>query len=458
MHLTKDRSFYRELITLALPISLQGLLTFLVGFVDNIMVSSLGDDAVSGVYLGLRVFTVFQLFILGMEGALLILGSQYWGKKDTSSIKSIVSCALKISTGFALLFSIACVLFADNIISIFSNNSNITTYATQYLGIVGYSFVFYAVSQLLIYAMRSVEQPKIGVVVSIITLVVDLGLNYILIFGFKSIVPPLGIKGAAIATLLARVIECIIIIFYVFRLDRRLCLRPGDIKLFDHALTGDFIRCSIPIVAGNVVWGVNSIAQGMILGRFDADIVAAVSIADSMNNLAYVWMSGLSGAVGIITAKTVGSGAINKVKEYAYTVQTLFIGIGILSGLTIFSIRTYFVDLYGVSTDAREHAIVFTAILAVTLSATCYQAACLSGLVKAGGDISFVFKVDMIFVLFVVIPFSTLAYLLGAAPFIVFAMLKVDQLLKCFVAIFKVNRFDWIKNLTRDTKGAGRAP
>ncbi len=452
MILTRDRSFYKRLITLAVPISLQGLLTFLVGFADNLMVSSLGDDAVSGVYLAGRIMLVFQLVMMGIEGALLILSSQYWGKRDIDSIKKIISIAFKIGAIFSVLFTIACVIFSTQIISMFSEDDSVVRLGAQYLQIIGFSYLFYSFTHIFIFAMRSVEVAGIGFAVSLTTLFVDIGLNYLLIFGISELIPALGVQGAAIATLIARIVESIVMMIYIFRVDKKLSFKLSDLLLNDRQLVMDFIKYGAPIIGGNIVWSINGMGQGMILGRFSADVLAAVSITDTLNSLAYVWMAGLSGAVSIITAKTVGAGKVETVKEYAKTVQVIFLCLGLVTGFAVYLLRMPFISLYGVSEGAATHASVLMVVLSVTLIGTCYQAACLAGLVKAGGDIAFVFKNDTIFVFLVVLPAGFISMMLGAPPWVVFACLKSDQILKCFVAVVKINSYNWIKNLTREAK------
>ena len=169
-----------------------------------------------------------------------------------------------------------------------------------------------------------------------------------------------------------------------------------------------------------------------------------------MNTLAYVAINGLASAVGIITGKTIGAGRTDLMKEYARTPQVIFLALGIVLGGLIFAFAGAFVSMYtGISAEATEESLRFVRVLAFTLMGTCYQMPCLFGLVKSGGDISFVFKNDTIFVFLVVLPSALIASKVGAAPWVVFACLKCDQILKCLVAVVKVNRYDWMKNLTR---------
>lgn len=446
---TKDRSFYRSLVTLAVPISLQNLVTFAVSFADNVMIGSLGDDAISGVYIGGQLQSVLQMFVGGIEGAILILAAQYWGKKDTQSIRKVVSIGIKFALAVGLLSSLVAVLFPQWVIRAFTTEPGVIQKGAAYVQIVGFTYLFFSVSQVMIAAMRSVETARIGLYISCMALVINVCLNYVFIFGHFGF-PAMGVRGAALATLVSRILEMCVGVGYVFFVDKKLRFGLKDLLHTDRQLLRDFIRYGLPVIGGQVVWAINSLANTKILGYYSAGVIAAASITGMLHNLVYVWMNGMSSAVGIITGKTVGAGQYEKMKEYSKTVQMIFLFVGLISGAAVFLARDGFISLYNASPEAQAYSRQFINVISVTIIGTCYQAACLFGLVKSGGDISFVFKNDTIFVFLVVIPSSLLAMWLGAPPWVVFACLKCDQILKCFVAIVKINRYNWMKNLTRD--------
>ena len=446
---TKDRSFYRSLVTLAVPISLQNLVTFAVSFADNVMIGSLGDDAISGVYIGGQLQSVLQMFVGGIEGAILILAAQYWGKKDTQSIRKVVSIGIKFALAVGLLSSLVAVLFPQWVIRAFTTEPGVIQEGAAYVQIVGFTYLFFSVSQVMIAAMRSVETARIGLYISCMALVINVCLNYVFIFGHFGF-PAMGVRGAALATLVSRILEMCVGVGYVFFVDKKLRFGLKDLLHTDRQLLRDFIRYGLPVIGGQVVWAINSLANTKILGYYSAGVIAAASITGMLHNLVYVWMNGMSSAVGIITGKTVGAGQYEKMKEYSKTVQMIFLFVGLISGAAVFLARDGFISLYNASPEAQAYSRQFINVISVTIISTCYQAACLFGLVKSGGDISFVFKNDTIFVFLVVIPSSLLAMWLGAPPWVVFACLKCDQILKCFVAIVKINRYNWMKNLTRD--------
>ena len=450
MILTKDKGFYRSLLSLSVPIALQNLITFSVNLADNVMIGALGDAAISGVYMGGQIQTLLQIFSVGIESAILVLAAQYWGRGDRPAVSRIASIGLRASVLFGLLLTAVCAAAPRFVISLFTKDDSIISVGAEYLGIVAYSLVFFCITQALIAAMRSVESARIGFYVSLISLICNLALNYLLIFG-KLGLPALGVRGAAIATFISRVLEAVIMVVYTLFIDKRLKFSPSELLKLDRVLLKDFIKYGTPIVLGQLVWAVNMMSNSAIMGRQTAEgVVAGLSIANALHNLTYVVMNGMSGAVGIITGKTIGEGKEKLMREYAVTVQALFLALGVLTGVTVRLLRDPFISLYSVSAAAAEQARSLINVITVSVIGTCYQAACLSGLVKSGGDTSFVLKNDAIFVFGVVIPSALIATRLGLAPWIVFACLKCDQILKCFVAAVKINRFDWLKNLTRD--------
>ena len=448
--ITRDKSFYRSLVVLAIPVMLQSLISFAVSFADNLMVNSLGDAAVSGVYMGNQVQTLIQMCMGGISGALLILSAQYWGKGDTDHIKRVVAIGLRFSFIVAITFTVVCFAIPEQIITIFTKDASVIAEGTVYLRVVCLSYVFFCLTSALIASMRSVEITFTGMLVSLTSLIVNIGLNYVLIFG-KLGFPAMGVKGAAIATVISRIVEFGVVAFYVLVRDKRLCFRVRDVALNDKNLTRDFFKYGLPMIGGDVVWSINMMCNSMILGGYGAAVITAASVANMMNTLAFIAIGGVSAAVGIITGKTIGAGKVELMKEYARTAQLLLFGFGLFTGGLVFLINKPFVGLYGgISPEAAEQARLFVKVLSVTIIGTAYQACSLGGLVKAGGDTGFVFKMDTIFVFLVVLPSAFIAARMGAPAWITFACLKCDQILKCFVAIVKINSFNWMKKLTRE--------
>ncbi len=428
---------------------LQNIITFSVSLADNLMVGQLGELAISGVYAANQLQNILHMLVMGLGAAIVVLSSQYWGKRDTSSIKNIIGIALKFSFAAGSLIFIAALLFPYQIMRIFTNDAAVAAEGLKYLNVIRFTYLFFVVTNVLIFSMRSVERVRIGMNLSIATFFINVFFNWVLIFGNLG-APALGIQGAAIATLIARITETLIIVVYVRFIDDRLKIRFGELIRSDFNLVKDFFKYGLPVISGDVFWGINLAVQGAIVGRLGAVALAAVSISNVVFMVIRCAAYGTAGATAVIIAQTVGAGEFDRVKRYAKKLQVLFLIIGVLSGLLMYAIIGPAISLYNISAETAEMTRIFLTILAVTIVGTSYQMSSLTGIVRAGGSIYFVLINDLIFVWLIVIPSAMIAaFVFHAHPAVVFACLRSDQILKCFVAAVKVNRFKWMKNLTR---------
>lgn len=442
---------YKRVLLLAAPMALQSIITYAVGMADNLMVGSLGELALSGVYVANQLQNILHMLVTGLGAALVILASQYWGKKDPENTRAIVSIALKFSLGAGLVFLLATLLFPMEILGFFTNDPGVKQEAWHYLQIIRYTYVFFAVTQILIASMRCVEQVRIGLVLSIITFFINVGLNWVLIFGNLG-APALGIQGAALATLIARMVETPIMILYVRFLDQRLNLRFSHFRQSNRNLVGDFFRFGFPVILGDIFWGINLAIQGAILGRLGPTALASVSIANNLFSMVAVGVYGTAAASAVIVGQTVGAQEYELLKTYTKQLQILFLFVGACSGALLYLISDHILLLYNLTPETMVMAKQFLTVLSVMIVGTSYQMSVLTGIVRAGGSIYFVLINDLIFVWLVVLPSAYLAaFVFNAHPVIVFMCLKSDQILKCLVAVVKVNRFNWVQNLTQET-------
>ena len=453
MHIfVREKKFYKTLIKLAIPITLQNFITYMVALADNLMVGKLGENAISGVYMGNQIQTFLQFMVAGIESAVLILATQYWGRKDKESIKRIIGIAMGFVIGIGVIFTVVTAIFPEEILRLFTNEEMVIKEGLEYVKVLCWSYILFSISQLLISAMRSVEKAEIGLYISISAMVINIILNYILIFG-KLGFEPMGVRGAAIATLIARIFEMLYAAFYVFVVDKRLNIKFKDLFKGDKGLAYDLIKYGTPVLLGQIVWSANTLIQSGIIGRMGAEATTAVSIAGMLNNLLFMGIFGLSAALGILTGKTIGEGKYETMKQYAITAQAIFAILGLISGAVIMALMNPFISLYNINEGTVLVARQFIAVIAVAAVGRSYQATCLAGLVKAGGDVSFVFINDTVFVFLVVLPSAILAMFVFNAPaWVVYACLQSDQILKCFVAVVKINRFKWMKKLTRSNQ------
>ena len=449
--MTREKGFYKRIFLLMMPLALQSVITFAVALADNLMVGTLGELALSGVFIANQLQAILHMLVVGLSAALVVLAAQYWGKRDERSVKIIVGIALKFALGAGILFLLATLIGPGQIMDFFTSEDAVVVESLTYLRIIRFTYIFFCITQVLVASMRCVENVRIGLYLSIMTFIVNVFLNWVLIFGNLG-APALGIRGAAIATLAARVLESAVIILYVTRVDQKLRMRFADLLLFEAELLKRFFRYGLPVILGDILWGVNIAAQGFIIGHLGATATASVSVANTVFSLFGVAVYGTAGASAIIIGQAVGRGDNQQVREYARTLQVLFIIVGLISGLALFFAKDLLPLVYrNLLPETLDMTRLMLTVLSVTIVGTAYQMSTLTGIVRAGGATHFVLFNDLIFVWLVVIPSALIAArVFHASPVVVFACLKSDQILKCFVAVIKVNRFRWIKNLTHN--------
>lgn len=448
----KDKSFYQTLANIALPLALQNLITYGTGLADNFMVSRLGDLALSGVFLSNQMQWILHMLTVGIGAAMVVLAAQYTGKGDIARAKAVTGIALKLALALGAALTALALLLPGEILGLFTGDQAVIAEGMRYIGVVCLSYVFFTGNSVLLAAMRCVQNTRIGFASSLTGFLVNVFFNWLLIFGNLG-APALGVRGAALATLIARISEFSLTFWFVRFRDMGLGLRLADMRLRSPGLVKDFFHYGSPVILGDIIWGIAGSAQTAILGRLGAEALAANTIAANLHMLFGVLVYAIANASGVIIGKTAGEGDAAKIKAYAKTLQVIFLGFGLLTGLLIFLSKDLILALGfpGISGGARSCAVQFLTVFSITIVGTSYQMSVLTGIVRAGGATHFVLVNDLFHVWLIVIPSALVsAFVLRLPPVVTFACLKSDQILKCIAAVIKLNRWDWMKKLTRD--------
>lgn len=446
----RDKGFYKTFLSMTGILALQNLITCAVNLADNVMIGGYSQTAMSGVAIVNQIQFLLQMLMLGTGGAIGVLGSQYWGKKELAPVRKATSIGLVFGFAFAAIMMALVLIFPRQALGLLTNEEAVIAEGIKYLRIICFSYIFFAITQNLLSALRSVETTWIGFVVNSIALVVNIVLNYGLIEGNLGL-PEMGVEGAAIATLSARIVEFIVVVIYVLCIDKKIRWRPKHLFRMDKLMLADYVRVGLPLILANGIWGIAMSVQTAILGRLGDDAIAANSIATTLFQVVSVVCYASGNASAVVIGKTVGEGDVPRVKAYAKTLQVIYLVIGLLTGAILFSSTDLIVSLYDVTSTADKLAREFIAVLSISVIGTSYQCACLTGIVTGGGDTKFVLINDLIHQWLVVIPSAFLSAFVFHWPiWVTFLCLKSDQILKCFVAVVKVNRYKWIHKLTRD--------
>ena len=446
----KEEGLYRRFLSLAVVLVLQNVVTLSVNLADNMMLGAYSETALAGVAAVNQIQFVYQQLLHALGDGVVIVGSQYWGKNQTVPMKRLASAAMRFGLVLSIALFAVVSLIPYRVMGIFTRDSGIIAEGARYLNIIRFTYLFFAVTQILLATLRSVETVKIAFKLSVLTLFVNCGINYVLINGHFG-APEMGVKGAAIGTLAARILECIVLLLYISKRERKLNLKWRDYLAWDRILTGDYLKVTIPMLTVQGLWGVNTALQTVILGHMTANAIAANSVASTLFLMVKSMAVGSAAATSVMIGKAVGSGDCDRAVSYARSLQRIFVLIGIVSGTLLFFIRIPVLSLYDLSAETREMANTFLIILSVVCVGMSYQMPTNNGIIRGGGNPMFVVKMDLISIWLIVIPVSLfMAFVVKASPVVVVCCLNADQIFKVVPAFLEVRYGNWMRKLTRD--------
>ena len=450
MLISKEKSFYKLIISIALPIAVQNLITFAVSMIDTMMLGSLGEVELSAAAIGNNLFFVLMVLLFGLAGGSNILISQYWGKGEVNAIHKILSIMYRGCLIIAAIFIGIAMILPEFFMKIYTSDIRVIEAGVTYLRIVSIGYIFYAITNCTIMMLRSVKTVRISLVVYISSLIVNALFNYILIFG-KFGMPRLGVMGAAIATVIARITEFIIVIIFMIVFEEKINLRIKHLVKIDKLMLKDFISNCTPVLFNEFLWSTGSTMISIIIGRLGTETVAANSISNVVFQFVTVFIFGISNATSVIIGNTIGEGRNEKAKEYANTVGVLSLIMGIMAAMVIGIIRPIVVDFYNVSESTKNIAMNIMSAMSIIVIFQSYGITLMMGVLRGGGDAKFVLINDIVFLWLVAIPCGFLAAFIFNWPIaVVFFILKSDEIIKSIIAVIRVLSGKWVRNVTRD--------
>lgn len=446
----KDREFYKSFFQLYIVLVLQNIVTLSVNLADNIMLGAYGEISLSGVTAVNQIQFLYQQLLIAFGDGMVIFCSQYWGKKQIQPMKKVIAIAMRFGVATAVMLFLVITLFPGQAMQVFTTDERIIRKGVTYLRTIRFTYLFFAVTQMLLAALRSTEVAKIALNLSVLALVVNCGINYVLIFG-RFGAPELGVTGAAIGTLTARILECAVLIGYIVQKEKYLRLKLADFMQRDQTLLKDYLKVLMPLLVFSVLWGINTAMQTVVLGHMNSAAIAANSAASNLYLVVKSAAVGAASAASVMIGKTIGMGDGELVKRYARKLQILFLLLAIAGGILLYFIRIPVLSLYDLSPETMELANQFLIILSVVYVAMAYQMPTNAGIIKGGGSVYFSAKLDTVCICLIVIPLSCyMAFVAGASSAVVVICLNIDQFIKCVPVFLKVNYGNWMKKLTRE--------
>ena len=441
----RKRSLRKEIVRLALPIALQQFMTALVGACDAIMLGKLSQDAMSAVSLATQVTFVFNLFMFAFMAGENMFVAQYYGKGDYTGISQVFSLVTKICGCIAVVFLAGTLFFPEQLMRILTNEKTLIVLGSEYLRVIGISYVFSGIAQTFLAIMKNCGAVNMSTLINGVMVILNIALNAVFIFGLSGF-PKMGIKGAALATVLATVVQFLWSVGYVLCRIRavKFSLRSCEKKLF-----GRFWQKAVPLLINNLAWGIGFSMYSVIMGHLGTDAVAANGIANISKNLVVCFCLGLGNAGSIIVGNRLGADRLQEAKEVGETLTKTAIIAGIVSGLVLIALSPFITKMVDLTPTARGYLQKMLLICSYYIAGKSVNCMTIGGIFAAGGDSKFGMLCDSVTLWCIIVPLGCIcAFILKLPVMIVYFVLNLDEIIKLPVVYKHYKKYKWIKNLT----------
>jgi putative MATE family efflux protein len=445
----EKKHFYKLVFSLVLPMALQNLINVGVSSADVIMLGKVCETALSASSLAGQVQFIMSLIFFGLTSGAAVLTAQYWGKRDVRTIEKIMGITMSLALVIAVLFTAAVLLFPMPIMRIFSVENDVIKQGMEYLHITAFTYLLTAITMIYLNIMRSVERVVISTIVYLISLIVNVILNAIFIFGMFGLAP-MGIRGAALATLIARICEFIIVWFYATFQNKVICFHWEDLFHWDRLLLKDFLKYSIPVMLNELVWGTGTSVNAAIIGHLGKSVVAANSITQVTRQLAMVIAFGVANATAILIGKAIGENKEDYAKVYAKRFIRITILLGIAGSIVVLAVSGFAQASFSLSTQAQSYLKIMMFVMSYFVIGQAYNTTLVVGVFRAGGDTHFGLFLDTAFLWGCSIFFGAIAAFLLKLPVpVVYVILMSDEILKIPITTWRYRSMKWVRNITR---------
>jgi putative MATE family efflux protein len=443
----KDRSFLREMLTIAVPISLQQLINASLNMIDVLMVGQLGEASIAGIGLSNQVFFVFILLLFGLTSGMSIFTAQFWGKQEMDPIRKVLGMSILTASVIALIFTVAATVFPRAVLDLFTDDANVIEIGSQYLGIVGFSYIAVAIATAYIAALRSIQLVKMTVVATVIAIIFKTILGYILIFGHFGL-PALGVRGAAIGTASGWTLEVILLLVLVYTQKTPLAANLLTFFSFEMPFFQRVLRTALPAVANEFFWSVGIATYNGIYAHIGTEAIAAVNVNATIEELGFVVFMGLGNACAVMVGNRIGAGKKEEAYETVRRVVTLSVISAWVVGLIVFLMRDVVVGWYNLSPAGVYNVRMLMLVMACVLWIRMINFTTFIGALRAGGDTVFALVMEICSIWLIGVPAAYIgAFVLDLPVYIVYLMVGLEELAKAGVSLWRFRSRKWIHDL-----------
>jgi len=448
----RDKDYFTQLYKLAAPIALQNLLTASLSMVGNVMVGQLGDASIAAVGLAGQVFFLLMLILFGISSGSAMFTAQLWGNKDITNLRKVLGLCLSLGIFVAGLFFLLCELIPAQIIGIFTIDPQVIALGGEYLQIYAWAFLFFSITSGFAAVLRSIGEVKLPMLITVSALVLNIALNYVLIFGALGF-PAMGIRGAAISAVIARVLECLAIVLITYRNKYPIAAKLSELLGFSSSFLGRIFKPVFPVILNELFWSLAITTYNIVYARIGTTSIAAINIVGTVDNLAMVPFFGLSSAIAIIAGHKIGAGE----KESAYrevgrTLGLTFIFALVVCGIVLV-IKGPLIGLYKITPDVALFANRALLILAFWMVVRSQNMILIVGMMRSGGDTRYSLFLDGVIIWILGVPMAILGGLILHLPvYLVYLMVMSEEFTKCVLGLRRYFSRKWIHDLTQTVK------
>lgn len=445
-----DKKFIKTLMLLAIPIILQSLVTASLNLLDNLMIGSLGENEIAAVGISNQFYMLYYYTIMGITLGAGIFMSQFWGKKDVTSIHKFLGISLVVGMISTIFFAILAFFFPEMIMKIFIDENIVIEQGVAYLKMVALSYIFTTISLAYAAALRSIGQTKIPMYGSLVGLVFNGILNYIFIFG-KFGAPVMGVAGAALGTTVSRFMELAFILFIIYKNKNVVAGKISQLLDFNFDLVKRYFITATPVVFNDVMWIAGITAYFIAYSKLGINATATMQIANTINNVFNIFGIGIASASAILIGNKIGAGKEEDAKEDAIKISVFGVLIGIIIGIFFFFLSPFIAMLFKITPETYENLIFVLRIMAIILPLRFFGITQIIGVLRGGGDVMYAIVTELVAVWLIGVPLSFVGAVYFKLPItIVYILVCLEEPFKAIATYPRLRSGKWIKNLVKN--------
>ncbi len=439
------------MLALAVPVAFQQLITAGLNMVDVFMVGQLGEASIAALGLANQIFFLLILFLFGVTSGMAIFTAQYWGKGDTENIRKVLGICLMVAVSVALLFSLAATLIPETLLGFYTEDPEVIRLGSEYLRIVGLSYVLMAISVSYISILRSITLVTMTVIVSVVSLVLKTVLGYSLIFGHFGL-PALGVRGAAIGTSISWAFECVVLLILVYAQKTPLAANPLTLFQFDRAFLFNVLRTAMPATMNEVIWSFGITTYNAVYARIGTNSIAAININATIEELMFVLFIGLGNACSVMVGNKIGKKEKGLAFEYSRRFTIMAVTLAVLGGIFVFSMRGIVAGLYQLSPSANYNLMNIMLVYSLSAWLRVFNFMLFIGALRAGGDTRYALFIELFSIWLIGVPAALIGgFVLHLPVYHVYALVLLEEIVKAIIITRRFLSRKWIHDLVNVT-------